>query len=158
MPVRLPLLLGGHENPSRERNFLRNREFRYEDDPRGTTLDDFVKGRRSDRSGSSRLEGGGDHGFLPIRAKLGSTGDSKHRAYASHRGPKYIEIQGGKMSEERQQGEERREAQQTSGESPGQAGQDGKNTCPECGGSGKIQEDVTCPNCGGTGKVEAIGY
>lgn len=62
------------------------------------------------------------------------------------------------MSEERQQGEEQRQGQQTPGESPSGTGEDNQNVCPECGGSGKIQEDVNCPNCGGTGKVTAIGY
>jgi DnaJ-class molecular chaperone len=61
------------------------------------------------------------------------------------------------MSEERQQGEERRQAEQTPGESPSATGGDNQNTCPECGGSGKIQEDLNCPNCGGTGKVAAVG-
>lgn len=63
------------------------------------------------------------------------------------------------MSEERAKSSDEQHVEQTpSGESPGQAGEDGKNVCPECGGSGKIQEDVTCPNCGGTGKVQAVGY
>lgn len=62
------------------------------------------------------------------------------------------------MSEGRQENaEERREEQTPAGESPSGAGGDSQNTCPECGGSGKIQEDVTCPNCGGTGKVIAAG-
>jgi hypothetical protein len=33
----------------------------------------------------------------------------------------------------------------------------GENICPECSGSGKVDQG-TCPNCGGTGKViEGIG-
>lgn len=62
------------------------------------------------------------------------------------------------MSEERQQGEERREAEQTPGESPSGTGSDDQNVCPECGGSGKVDPETTCPNCGGTGKVAAVGY
>ena len=63
------------------------------------------------------------------------------------------------MSEERGKSSEEQQVEQTpAGEAPDKAGEDGKNPCPECGGSGKIQEDVTCPNCGGTGKVIAVGY
>lgn len=33
----------------------------------------------------------------------------------------------------------------------------GENVCPECGGSGRI-ENESCPTCGGTGVViEAVG-
>ena len=63
------------------------------------------------------------------------------------------------MSEERPgNAEEQRQAQQAPGESPSGTGEDNTNPCPECGGSGKIQEDVNCPMCGGTGKVIAVGY
>ena len=62
------------------------------------------------------------------------------------------------MSEERQKGsEELREERQPSGETPAQTGEDNTNTCPECGGSGKVDESTNCPNCGGTGKVRAVG-
>lgn len=61
------------------------------------------------------------------------------------------------MSEGRQESaEERREQQTPAGGDPSQTA-DNQNTCPECGGSGKIQEDLNCPNCGGTGKVAAVG-
>ncbi len=61
------------------------------------------------------------------------------------------------MSEEKQKGsEELREQQIPAGETPYQ--QEGANNpCPECGGSGRIQENVNCPMCGGTGKVVAAG-
>ena len=62
------------------------------------------------------------------------------------------------MSEERQQGEERRQAEEPGGETPANTGQDNQNVCPECGGSGKIDPETNCPNCGGTGKVAAVGY
>jgi len=62
------------------------------------------------------------------------------------------------MSEEQQKSsEELRQARQPAGETPGQAGEDNMNTCPECGGSGKVDEDTNCPSCGGTGKVKAVG-
>jgi len=62
------------------------------------------------------------------------------------------------MSEERQKGaEELREQREPAGETPGQSGESDMNTCPECEGSGKVDEDTTCPNCGGTGKVQAVG-
>lgn len=68
-------------------------------------------------------------------------------------------VQGGKMSEERGKSSEERQVEQTpAGGDPSQTGEDNQNVCPECGGSGKIQEDVNCPNCGGTGKVVAVGY
>ena len=35
--------------------------------------------------------------------------------------------------------------------------QTAENTCPKCGGSGRIDEKA-CPNCAGTGKViEIVG-
>ena len=33
--------------------------------------------------------------------------------------------------------------------------QTGKTTCPECGGTGRVQNGA-CPNCGGTGQVTQI--
>lgn len=61
------------------------------------------------------------------------------------------------MSEERRESaEEVREERTPAGDTPART-QGDKNTCPECRGSGRIQEDTTCPMCGGTGKVEAAG-
>jgi len=51
---------------------------------------------------------------------------------------------------------------ETEKKSPGDQGrprtkQSGENTCPKCGGSGRIDEKA-CPDCGGTGKViEIVG-
>ena len=65
--------------------------------------------------------------------------------------------QGGNMSGERQQSsDEQHVAQTPGGDTPAQA-EGNRNTCPECGGSGKVQEDVNCPRCGGTGYVLAAG-
>lgn len=34
----------------------------------------------------------------------------------------------------------------------------GENICPECGGTGRLQNDRECQNCAGTGVVrEAVG-
>ena len=40
-------------------------------------------------------------------------------------------------------------------EAPPGSTQTGENTCPECRGTGSIQEQP-CPNCGGTGWVTEI--
>ena len=40
-------------------------------------------------------------------------------------------------------------------EAPPGTPQTGETTCPECGGSGRVQ-DGDCPNCGGTGQVVQI--
>jgi len=41
--------------------------------------------------------------------------------------------------------------------SPGDADQTGENTCPDCAGTGEL-EDGSCPACAGTGVVtEVVG-
>lgn len=62
------------------------------------------------------------------------------------------------MSEERDKSaEELRKERVSAGETPAQTEGD-TTTCPECGGSGSIEQNKSCPNCGGTGRIRAAGY
>jgi DnaJ-class molecular chaperone len=43
-------------------------------------------------------------------------------------------------------------------EAPPGASQTGENTCRHCAGRGKLDDGQTCPECGGTGRIiETVG-